>query len=201
MSKTMRMVAVGLVIGAAALVLSSGDVAAQPPITTQQAKDLSKCQDAVAKGGQKFLTTKLKLVEKCGTERVEAQLKCAAGDSKCLSLLDKAEELCFKKFEDVLPASTKFIDDVLKACEPVESLIFGPDDPLLYQALIALISDIVGEPVVVTTVAELAGALCVGKELLVDVAAFLEVPAGLDPFELLFIPLDDRCTITIGSPV
>jgi hypothetical protein len=189
-----------LMMGTAALVISPGEVAAQ--LTSEEAEALTKCQDAVAKSGQKFLNAKLKLIEQCGTERVEASLQCAAGNLACPDLLDAAEATCAKNFEKVAPASTKFVDAVLKACEPVETLIFDGSDPLAYQGLIAFISSIVGANIVVTNLTELAGALCVGKELLVDAAAVLEVPAGFqNPFELIGIPLDERCIVSITDPV
>jgi hypothetical protein len=176
----------------AALAVHPGDAAAQ--LTPEEAAALITCQDAVAKAGQKFVKTKLKLVEQCGTEIAEVILKCDAGDPKCDSLGEKAAAKCESNFAKVAPASTKFVDAVIEACAPVEALLFGGTDPLAYQALIGLIEDLVGEDLNITDVEALAGALCVGKELLVDLTAVLEVPLLFEaPF--FAIPLDDRCVL------
>jgi hypothetical protein len=191
--------AVGVMVGAAALVGGPGEVAAQ--LSSAEANALFKCQDTVAKAGQKFVSTKVKLLETCGTERVKALLKCQAEDPKCADFEAAAFARCEENFAKVFPASKKFVDDVIKACTPVEDLLFGGDDPLAYQLLFDVIGAFRREPISVTTVEELAGALCAEKERLADLQAVVEVPAGfVDPSELALIPselfqieLDPRC--------
>lgn len=193
--------AVGVMVGAAALVTGPGAVAAQ--LTSAEANALFKCQDTVAKAGQKFVGTKLKLLEQCGSLRVKAFLRCQAEDPKCSDLEAAAAARCEENFAKVGPASTKFVDEVVKACQPVEALIFDANDPLAYQLLFDVIGAFRREDITVTNVEELAGALCVEKERLVDLTAVLEVPAGfvnpsefvLIPLELSQIELDPRCSI------
>ena len=193
--------AVGLMVGAAALVLGPGEVAAQ--LTSAEANALFKCQDTIAKSEQKFVSTKVKLLEACGTERVKAFLRCQAEDPKCAELEAAAAARCEQNFAKVLPASTKFVDEVIKACLPVEDLLFDGSDPLAYQLLFDVIGAFRREDISVTNVEELAGALCAEKERLADLQTVVEVPAGfVDPSEFALIPselfqieIDSRCSI------
>jgi hypothetical protein len=185
---------------AAALVGPASDAAA---LTPKEATDLVKCQQAIAISGRTFVRTKLRLFEQCGTELVNAALKCEAGLQRCDALIAEALGICARNFNQIGPASTAYVNAVIRACTPVEGLLFGGTDPLGFETLNlfidAILSILGGEPVdlVVTNVEQLAGALCVAKEVLVDIAGFLEVPLTLNPFDLPPIPIDPRCTLEI----
>jgi hypothetical protein len=193
-------VAVAVMIGATALAAGPGQVAAQ--LSKGEANALFKCQDTVAKAGQKFVSTKVKLLEQCGTLRVKAFLKCQAQDPKCAGFEADAAAKCDENFAKILPASTKFVDDVIKACQPVEDLLFDPSDPLAYQLLFEVIGAFRREDLSVTNVEELAGRLCAEKERVADLQTVVEVPAAfVDPSELALIPselvqieIDPRCS-------
>jgi hypothetical protein len=199
-------------LAAAAIIAWGASPAVAQSLTRQDVNALLECQTTIQKEGQKFLGNKLKALETCGvaiTEiLIEEEQGLLAGPGLERAAL-AAVKKCEARFAEVLPASTKFIDRVVEACEPVEPLIFAPGvppdgDPLAFQALIAFIEDLLGATpgeFGIDTVVELAGALCVAKELVADITAVLEVPRLVEVFPLLAeIPLDERCTGPVPEP-
>lgn len=186
-----------LLIAAAPLMLLAGGASpASAALTAEEVAGVVDCQEAIKKEGQKFASGKLKTLEQCLEGFIEPWLLFENGliDSDTFdALLDEQFDKCFKGFEKITKASTKFVDKVVAACEPVEALVLAPGvppdgDPLGFLAL----ADFVGVDAP-TSAVELAGLLCGGKEILVDLLAALELPRPL--FELGFPPilLDERC--------
>jgi hypothetical protein len=193
-------------LGVASVIAWGTEPAVAQSLTADDVDALLKCQTTIQKEGQKFVKNKLKAVELCGVAitgllvKEEQGLLTGPALDKAVAAAEKTCEVQLAKIE---PASTKFVDKVLESCLPVEALIFAPGlppdgDPLGFQSLIAFIEELLGATpgeFGIDTVEELAGALCVAKELVVDITAILEIPRLLDIFPLLAtVPIDPRCT-------
>jgi hypothetical protein len=169
-----------------------------PRLTENQVEDVLECQETIKKEGRKFTGLKTKKFEKCLDEVLALQLE---SENELITEDDFEEDLedireeCTEMFEDIEEASTDFVDEVIKACKPVEDIIFSDYDPLQFEAMGGEFTD----------VEELAGVLCSAKELFVDLNVFVQVPRMVDLLNILGedfffgnetfpgIPLDDRC--------
>lgn len=188
-----------------------------PPLTAEQVEAVAECQEAIKKEGAKFVKKKLNKLEKCVDDVLELQLQRENGlitQEEFDAQLAKVREKCLKGFASIQKASTKLVDSIINSCEPVEDLILPSDfttqyDPLQFQTLSAFLG---GPPL--ESVEQLAGFICVGKELVVDGAVGFEVPRLCELLGLLgpefvsdtgegvclpLIPLDPRC-LEVTSP-
>lgn len=185
-----------------------------PPLSKAEVQALGKCQTAIKKEGAKFINVKLSKFEKCIDQVLELQLALEnqlITQAQFDAALVKVRAKCEKNFAAIEKASTRLVDGVIKACEPIQDVLLGPNDPLQFQAFAEAMS---GD--LFTSVAQLAGWICVAKELTVDVAVGVQVPrlcrllATLNP-DLVgnveegvcipLLPLDDRCDEEGSFPI
>ena len=189
-----------------------------PPFSQEEVKGLLACQTEIKKQGREFLNTKVKNLEECADDMLEIQLSLESQlitEDEFNAQLPAVRTKCQKKFAKVTSASTKLVDKIIAACEPVEDVLLGSDDPLLFQGLLGVVSSS-GE---FCSVEQIAGWVCTMKELAADFAVSVEVPRlhslletlGPDflddeigspggPIFLPNIPLDDRCLL-FSSPL
>ena len=178
-----------LAVSLALVLASAHTVAAQ--LTIAQVQDVAKCQDAVNKEGRTLMKLELEAVEGCALAKLNAVLRDENGlipPDKFLAENAKATTKCNSLFAKSGTASTRFIDQVLRNCEPVAALVLdAASDPLGFVGFW-------GAP----TVADLARALCVETIVAADVTAEGKTPRGielivLDP-DIDFDTLDPRCS-------
>lgn len=182
-----------------------------PPLSEDEVKALVKCQESIKKEGAKFVNFKLKKLELCVDDVLELQLQLENGHltpEKFEMKLAAVRKKCEKNFALITKASTKLVDGVVKACDPIETVLLGPYDPLRFQA----VGDLFEGPF--ESVEEIAGLVCSGKELAVDAMVGLEVPRFCELLSILGpdfviidgeaclpnIPLDPRCPPLLDVP-
>jgi hypothetical protein len=140
------------------------------------------CQKTIHIAGQKFVSTKLKELESCVLEIVGIRLlwenELIDGDSYD-SRIESARRSCDRRFAQITRASTRFVDSVIDACEPVEEWILDGD------SLRFLLLEEEAGFVDTESVVGLAGSLCGIKELLVDQLIFFQMPRLLELLEYL----------------
>ena len=182
-------------------------------MTAGELRGVLKCQRAIRIHGQSFVKTKLRSLESCASGVTTAALKEESGDSSegALERRDRrANANCERQINKVGKASYKMVDRIVKACEPVEQVLFDPayGDPLRFNTLFESFED---GPIGASSVSAsadtpedtagaalgLAGMMCALKELAVDAMLFVEFPrffAILDEdggFENLLGALDE----------
>jgi hypothetical protein len=189
-----------LVAAAASLVLVStigvpGEGGAST-LTRKETNQLLTCQEAIKSEGRLFIREKLRKLESCADRLLEPTLQFENGlltQEEFDAALARAQEFCDERLAEITRASTQLVDGIVAKCQRVEHLIFGDGDPLRFQGLISFIESFTG-PLWIDTAEELAGAICIGKEFLVDIAVILEIPRALELLDLFSaIPLDPRC--------
>src|SRR5215471_6832319 len=107
-----------------------------PALSKDQVKGVLKCQESIKKQGLKFLKKKVKNLEQCADDVLEIQLQLESHiitQEQFNEALAGARSSCVRWFSQVTEASTKLVDEIAKACEPVEDIVLGGDDPLLFQ--------------------------------------------------------------------
>jgi hypothetical protein len=179
--------------------LSKGDV-----------NDILECQDTINRAGRKFVERKLKELENCALGVLQLRLLAEnelIDEEKYFSKLESAADDCLDNYEDISEQSTVFVDKVIDACEPVEEWILDGD-----SLRFLLASEEFGY-IQTDSVEDLAGSLCLIKELFVDQMVFTQMPRLLElldhleefgdfveildendyPLGIPLIPLDERC--------
>ncbi|HYC54679.1 MAG TPA: hypothetical protein VEL28_07060 [Candidatus Binatia bacterium] len=148
--------------------------AATPPLTQEQADALTRCQSSIAKAQNKFSRTKTKELQKCVLAVLAVKIPFDNGvtsSGEYAAAIAEITPKCAKGYAKITKASTKFVDAVVKACEPVEDLI-GPDyDGLRFEAGIGSTSE---------GIEDLAGDLCTLTEMSVDGAVWYVIPRTLE---------------------
>lgn len=198
-----------LVIGFLVLVTAGcdlGPVGTPPPLTRSQARAVADCQHAVKGGSSGFMAVKVAKLNDCGDKILALQL-ALENDLMTQAQFDKAiakvRQDCLKGFDAVTRASTTLADLIFSNCTQVESLIFDSNyDPLKFIAL--------GEnnPIElgpIETVDDIVRYACLGSELMIDTAVWLNFPRSGGLFDSVglastngdvIIPeiiLDQRC--------
>ena len=191
------------------------------PLTQSQVSAVMTCQHTIKQWGKNFMDVKLTNLEACLDEVLYVQILFENGlttPETYQNGLAEARRDCLTKFRHIGRFSTTMINKIVSACAPVESIILPSSgyDPLEFGALSGFTSSI-------TNVTQLAGEICVAKELAVDLAVFFEVPRmanlldildddttgtlsgtfsteGPDGTELPNIPLDPRCNFSFSTP-
>jgi hypothetical protein len=176
----------GLCLG---LVLANAPAAfAQPSL--QQVQAVTRCQDTINREGRALVRREMETVEACGVAKLTPLLKLENGliTAERFDTDDaRANLTCTRLFTGVAAASKRFVDAVIRACGPVESLIMDDvSDPL---GLVFAWGPI--------TVEELAGSLCTINVIDADFLAEINAPRGTelaftDP-NILIADLDPRC--------
>jgi hypothetical protein len=186
--------------------------APNPPLSERQERGVLKCQKAITKLGASFVSLKLKNLEKCAVEVLDLQLDLENQhimQAQFDAALPNIRRECQEKFGAIKAASTRLVDGIISACEPVQDLVLGANDPLLFQGLVA------GSGF--ASVEEVAGFICGVKEFAVDFAVAFEMPRlhqllsilgsefvadGEFQSEAIFLPvlpLDSRCSAPVAS--
>jgi hypothetical protein len=153
------------------------------PLDKKQARDVIKCQEGIKVAGRKFVESKLKELESCVDEALEAVIAFEndlIDEDDFEKQLDKARDHCRDNYKDIGRASEKFVDKVIDACEKAEEWVASEWDVLNFQLLY---ED--GEDFDVDDVEELAGTLCAVKELWVDEMVFFQVPRMIEVLSYL----------------
>lgn len=182
-----------------------------PPLSANQVQQLLKCQHTIKQEGAEFTELKMRKLEKCADNVLELQLKLEnqlITQAEFDAALVKVRKECVEGFEQITKTSTKLVDGIIAACGPIETVLLGEDDPLLFQGL----ADIVG-PGAFTSVEELAGFICAIKEVTVDFSVSIQVPRLHHLLTILgpefvqdtgdveflpVIPLDERCLLFVS---
>jgi hypothetical protein len=179
-------------------------VPANAQLSAPEVRQLLVCQDTIKTEGRTFMREKLRFIENCIDALLDPQLQLDNGiitQEEYDAKIARAEEQCQDGFEQISQNSTRFVNRVVNKCGPVEAQLFGPDDPLAYQELIGFLGSFGIDISQITTVEELAGVICLGKEVLVDAAAIIEAPRVLDIFFLFLAQgaqLDPRCLAVLN---
>jgi hypothetical protein len=148
--------------------------APNPPLSRQKVQAVLTCQDTIRKEGARFLNLKLKKLEECADDVLELQM---ALENQLITQDQFDESLpivrrrCIQNFSTIKTASTRLVDRIILSCGPVEQILLGESDPLLFQGLVTQMG---GDGF--TSVEQLAALICGGKELIVDMAAAFEMP-------------------------
>jgi hypothetical protein len=187
--------------------------AASPPLTKNGAGALAKCQQAVTKAQASFAQTKTSALQKCINDVLKITIPFDNGvttqpdyDAAKVKIADK----CASGYAKITAASTKFVDAIMKACGPVEDLLFGTYDGLRWQAALGGAGG--------TDLETFAGGICTLTESAVDAQLFLAAPRMIELLDSLGpdfvvetdvasgagfpnVPLDSRCPPieTLGS--
>jgi hypothetical protein len=175
----------------------------EPPLDAAEATGVLKCQHVIKAKTQKFVNTKLLGLQTCADRVLETLVRWENGlisEAEAEAQMADTQRKCRFILGDIKRESTRMIDGIVEACEPVSKLVLSEEggDPL---GLVALGAG--GE-----SVEEMAGVLCGIEELLVDLLMAIHVPrvndqafaqvAGFEDTEdLLFSvldgTLDERC--------
>jgi hypothetical protein len=182
-----------LLAAAFALVVASAHPAgAQLPAA--QVQGVTKCQQTIAKESRALAKKEQEAMDACGSAKLTAVVRHENGvttPAKFDTENAKATTKCEGLFAGVAAATTKFVDKVLAACNPVAAAILDPDpapdgDPL---GLVELWG--------ATTIEELAGALCIdaltGADFLAEGRAPRAFTLVLDDPDIAFPDIDIRC--------
>jgi hypothetical protein len=140
-------------------------------LTAAEVKAVLKCQDTIRKEGESLSRTVADALAACAAVKLDAHVKFENGvvdAAKFATLGAAADRKCRKRGARITAASTKFVDEVLASCEPVEDVVLGPDDPLAFVELFGA-----------TTAEELAGGVCVDSVLFALLGTFVQIPRGL----------------------
>jgi hypothetical protein len=183
--------------------------APNPPLSRQKVQAVLACQDTIRREGTSFLNLKLKKLEQCADDVLELQMSLEnqlITQDQFDESLPNVRRQCVHSFSTIKTASTRLVDRILLSCSPVEDILLGENDPLLFQGLVTQMG---GDGF--TSVEQLAAFICGGKELTVDFAAAFEIPRlhqllsilgpefvidgdnGNYTFFLPVLPLDSRC--------
>ena len=182
-----------------------------PLLTRSQIGNLVGCENTINRYGLKLVGTQTESVEDCAEDILEASFLFEndfIDEDEFLDEIDRIREKCDKKFEQVEKASTRFIDNVINACDQVDDFILD-DDLLRFQML----SEESGDVLNVGSLPLLAGSLCGIKSLFAMQLVLFEVPRIMELFSYLgpqyfvitdendfpighlVLPLDERCTL------
>jgi hypothetical protein len=164
------------------LAMSLGLVAfVAPPASAQltlaQVTAITRCQDALNREGRALVAKAQSGLEGCAAAKLTPELKDDNGlitPERFDIDNDRATTTCNRLLTGVSTQTTRMINNVIRACGPVEALILAPDPPPDGDPL--LLVEVWGA----TTVEELAGLVC-GESL--AEAAFMavgKIPRGLD---------------------
>jgi hypothetical protein len=160
------------------------------------------CQSTINRYGQRLVRTQTKSVEDCA-EDIETVVLLFDNDiideEEFLDEIDRIRGKCDRKLELVYKSSTRFYDNVVDACEPVEDLILN-DDQLRFQ----LLADETDGILNVGSVNLLAGSLCGIKSLIAMQLVLFEVPRVMELFRYLgesYIEITDENDFEIGHLV
>ena len=138
------------------------------PITDKQAQAVLACQRAITGNAVKFSSTAKRKLASCGHRAIALRV----AEDRHLNSTTIAEfqarrtalvESCNGTFEKVGQASTKLIDAIVAACQPVEDLILTDatrGDPLSFRAFADYEYELSNGDVVIDTVLEIAGLIC-----------------------------------------
>jgi hypothetical protein len=184
--------------------------APEPPgLSKKQANDVLACQVGLDVAGRKFVEHKMKELETCAQNILAIRLPFEneqISEDEYLKKLDGVRDGCNKNFKDIQTASTRFVDKVIDACDPVAEWILDWDE----LSFLILNDETSGFPET-GSVEELAGSMCTMKELIVDQMVFFQMPRLMEllsylgedyvvitsendfPIGYPNIPLDDRC--------
>jgi hypothetical protein len=182
-----------------------------------QVRGVLQCQATIKFAAAAFGDFKEFELDECFDEVLQAQLNFenAVTTSNAFSQqLTRIRQDCAQDYKEVGAASTGLVNSIVRACQPVQSLILPVSgyDPLEFGALARALSISLTDNAV-----ELAGEICGARELLVDGALATQVPRmvgllntldqGTGQFEITGpsssllsspiipnIPLDSRCT-------
>ncbi len=131
-----------------ALALLSGcyylpPTAPDPPLTAKQAADVYKCQAALGRTSTGFAAKYTKYIQTCAGPIVKSRLEFENGaidEPTHLADIEKARAKCDRFYGVLGKLSTKFLDGLTKACEPVADSLLGDYDALRWK----LMADISG---------------------------------------------------------
>jgi hypothetical protein len=175
---------------------------ASPLLTRPLIRDLMHCQSTINRYGQRLVRTQVKSVEDCAEDILDVAFlfdNDIIDEDEFLDEIDRIRDKCDRGLEKVTKISTKFYENVVDACEPVEDLILN-DDQLRFQ----LLADETDGILNVGSVNLLAGSLCGIKSLIAMQLVLFEVPRVMELFRYLgesYIEITDENDFEIGHLV
>jgi hypothetical protein len=130
-----------------ALALLSGcyytpPTAPDPPLTAKQAGEVYKCQAALSRSGTGFSAKYTKFIQTCAGPILKSRLEFENGvidEPTHEADIEKARAKCDRFYGVLSKLSTKYMDALTKACEPVADSILGDYDALRWQAMASVI--------------------------------------------------------------
>jgi hypothetical protein len=201
-----------LTAGTACMPLFPPPEAPFPRLERSELRHLLRCQDRIGLAGSKLVRTQTESVEACAMDILTLRL---AYENELISEddfddgLDKIRNRCDKGFRRIEKASTRFMDDVIDACDEVGDFILEDYDSLRFQ----LLEEETDGSLDVTSIPALAGSICGIKSLFVNQLIAFQIPRALELFSYLGpsyivivgendfeygyinVPLDGRCRI------
>jgi hypothetical protein len=161
----------------------------------QEVQGVTRCQDTIDRQARTFLSTVQRAVEGCAQVKLSPVLRAENGlisPERFDAENNQATQICNRLIAVVATAAPRFIDGLVAACGPVESIVMAPDPPPAGDPL-GLVAEWGA-----STVEEVAGFIC-GESIAEGFfLATGKIPRGTeillaDP-DIVFPPLDPRCT-------
>jgi hypothetical protein len=182
----------------AALAAGCASVPSPPPaavpLTKQESRSALACQQAINASAKKLVVKGFTQLDRCVALAVELRLDedRALASTPMEEVLARREAVaarCTNAFEQVGSASTRMIDEIVAACQPVAAVVLTDSrrgDPLRLRGLAALLGAFGQAHLVYDTVEEYAGLLCGVSVDAVGEMFYAKVPRTTDAVRILF---------------